>query len=72
MGDSQESFNLFNPYVRKYAIERFKKKRLTWWYIRTYFNQTLPAIICKIKGHIPYKPYENESKLACRRCREWL
>lgn len=65
-------FNLFNPYVRKYAKELMQKRKLPWWRIKLHIHQTLRALPCTVLEHVPYQPEHDEPEMACKRCREYI
>lgn len=71
MGASRESQDIF------YFIKNKNYKRV--WYLiknfdKTTYGDTIGPIICKIKGHIAYRPdiKDEPGEWACKRCHKWI
>lgn len=68
MGACREGFNLFNKIQRQ---NFFRRKNKPW---RLMFEDTFYPLICRLRGHAPYRPdkINDPRQWACKRCHQWL
>lgn len=77
MGCSRETQSIFLLIKLAIKYKRWHEIQRAWYFLqhwnKTTTEDTFMPLICKIKGHIPYKPdMSDANEWACKRCHRYI